>query len=85
MIATLSCYKRSKGCAAPSALVGWSLALFISASAYTVQSKTPAQQKPDWEDRIVPGSPLTVLDLTRRLIPDVNDVDGSDKITGADL
>jgi hypothetical protein len=85
MIAIFSSYKRSKGFAALSALVGWGFALFISASAYTVQSKTPAHQKPDWEDQIVPGSPLTVLDLTRRLIPDVNDVGGSDKITGTDL
>jgi hypothetical protein len=68
------------------ATVVWVLALFICATALPVQTKTTAHQNPDWDDRLIPVSQLTVLDLTRRLIPDVKrDSVKADKITGTDL
>jgi hypothetical protein len=66
--------------------LGCILSLFISATAQPLQTKTPAHEEPEWEDKIVPGSQLTVLDLTRRLIPNVKrDSVKLDKITGTDL
>ena len=79
-------HKRPGRNVALSAPVGWILALFICATASPVQSKIPAHQKPDWEDQIVPGSRLTVLDLTRRLIPDIKRASvTADKFTATDL
>jgi hypothetical protein len=62
------------------------ITLFIGAAPLPVQTKTNTHEDPDWEDQIVPGSPLTVFDLTRRLIPDTKrDSDKADKIIGSDL
>ena len=62
------------------------LTLIICATALPVQTKTTGHQKPDWDSQIVPGSQITVLDLTRRLIPDAQrDNSKVDKITGSDL
>ncbi|HSE38800.1 MAG TPA: hypothetical protein VLG74_15980 [Blastocatellia bacterium] len=79
-------HKRPRRIVALAAPVGWILALFICATAFPVQSKATAHQKPDWGDQIVPSSRLTVLDLTRRLLPDIKqDSATADKITATDL
>jgi len=54
--------------------------------ALAAQTKTPPHEEPDWEDTIVPGSRLTVLELARLIVPDIKSDPGkSDKITGRDL
>jgi hypothetical protein len=65
--------------------VGCVFALSLHATALPLQTKTPAHQKPDWEEKIVPGSQLTVLELARRIIPGIKADTGNDKITGSDL
>jgi hypothetical protein len=76
---------RSKGIGYAAATIACVLALNICAMTLTVQTKAGAHEKPDWEDQIVPGSEQTVLDLARRIIPDIkSDAKGS-KISGSDL
>lgn len=67
--------------------VGCVLALALCATSLPLQTKKKiAHEKPDWEDHIVPGSQLTVLELARRIIPDIkSDPDKPDKITASDL
>ena len=79
--------KRSKRIGTFAGAAGCLLVLSICATALPVQkTKTTAREKPDWQDKIVPGSQLTVLDLTRRIIPDIkSDPVKADKITGRDL
>jgi acetyl esterase/lipase len=73
------------GMARPLTLVKGLPALSISATALPVQRKTSAHEKPDAEDQITPGSQQTVLDLARRIIPDIKtDANGS-RITGSNL
>lgn len=68
------------------AAAGCALLLSLCATAISAQTKTKTHEKPDWEDKIVPGSQLTVLDLARRIIPDINSSPNkADKITARDL
>lgn len=51
-------------------------ALSLGAMALPVQTNKKAHEKPAWGDRIIPGSQLNVLELARRIIPDIkNDPD----------
>jgi len=68
------------------AAIGSVFALSIYTKALPVQSKTATREKPAWEDQIVPGSQLTVLDLARRIVPDIkSDSDTGSHVTGTDL
>ena len=79
---THNAIKRVRAVSAP---LGWIFALILCVTALPVQTKT-SHQKPDWDSQIVPGSKITVLELTRLLIPDAQRVDAKgDKITGSDL
>lgn len=78
-------HKVVRGIVAVAASAGWILALSACATALQLQSKGSAHQKPNWEDKIIPGSQLTVLDLTRRLIPDIKNDGAGDGISGTDL
>src|SRR6185295_12920708 len=65
---------------------GWILLLYLCATAIPLQTKTVAREKPDWEDKIVQGSQLTVLELARQILPDIkSDPNKQDKITASDL
>src|SRR5258706_453981 len=62
------------------------LVLSLCATAMSGQTKTTTHEKPDWEDKIVPGSQLTVLELARRIMPDIkSNSTKADKITAGDL
>ena len=62
------------------------LVLSLCATAISGQSKTATHEKPDWEDKIVPGSQLTVLELARRIMPDIkSNPSKTDQITARDL
>jgi len=62
------------------------LGLSLYATALPLQTKTPAHEKPDWEDKIVPSSDVTVLDLARRMIPDIKEDPAKlEKMTASDL
>ncbi len=62
------------------------LIVCLCAPAFPAQTKNPAHQKPDWNDKILPGSPLTVLELTRKIIPDIKTDPGkAEKVTASDL
>jgi len=52
--------------------VAFGLAFSAFAIAVPIQTRTTPHDSPDWEDKIIPGSQLTVLELTRRIIPDLN-------------
>ena len=66
--------------------VGCMLLLFQCAIALPVQTKTTAHEKPDWEDTIVPGSRLNVLDMARLIMPGIkSDPNKPDKVTASDL
>lgn len=76
---------RSKRIGAFAAVIACVFALSIFATALPFQRRTSPHEKPDAEDQIVPGSQQTVLDLARRIIPDIKtDANGS-RITGSDL
>jgi hypothetical protein len=76
---------RSKRICAFAAVIACVFALSIFATALPFQRRTSPHEKPDAEDQIVPGSQQTVLDLARRIIPDIKtDANGS-RITGSDL
>jgi hypothetical protein len=47
------------------------LSFSVVAAAVPMQTRTAVHEAPDWEDKIIPSSQLTVLELTRRLIPDI--------------
>lgn len=63
------------------------VALSLGAMALPVQTKTTkAHEKPDWGDRIIPGSQLTVLELARQIIPDIkSDPDKLNSFKARDL
>jgi hypothetical protein len=62
------------------------LTLSIYATALPFQTKTTAHEKPDWDDKIIPGSQLTVLELTRRIIPDIkSDPNKAERMIANDL
>jgi hypothetical protein len=68
------------------AAIGCVFAVSIYTKALPVQSKAATHEKPAWEDQIVPGSQLTVLDLARRIIPDIkSDSDTGSHVIGTDL
>lgn len=77
--------------AALAAAAGWVFVLSLCTRAMPVQTrpvqtKTAAHEKPDWEDKIVQGSQLTVLELARRILPDLKrDPGKADKFTASDL
>jgi hypothetical protein len=78
--------KRSKRIGTLAGAVGCVLVLSICTTAIPLQTKTTTHEKPDWEDKIVPGSQLTVLELARRIIPDIKSDPGkANKITGMNL
>ncbi|PYT03931.1 MAG: hypothetical protein DMF60_16895 [Acidobacteria bacterium] len=78
--------KRRKRIRSLASAAGWMLLLSLCATAIPVQTKTVAREKPDWEDKIVPGSQLTVRELARRMMPDIkSDPNKADKITASDL
>jgi len=65
---------------------GWVFALSLGATAFPLQAKKTTHEKPYWDDTIIPGSPVTVLELARRIIPDIkSDPDKVDKVTGRDF
>jgi hypothetical protein len=76
---------RTKRIRALAVVIACVFALSIFATALPVQRKTPAHEKPDAEDQIVPGSRQTVLDLARRIIPDIKTDSNGSRITGSDL
>src|SRR6185369_14841420 len=45
--------------------------LAVCAYGQTNQQKPPKYESPDWEDKIVSSSPLTVLEITRLVLPDL--------------
>jgi hypothetical protein len=66
--------------------VAFGLAVSVSAAAVPIQTKTALHEPPDWQDKIIPSSQLTVLELTRRLIPDIRgDPNKSDRMIANDL
>ena len=78
--------KRYKRIGTLAGAAGCVLVLSICATAIPLQTRTTAHENPDWEDKIVPGSQLTVLELARRIIPDIKSDPGkANKITGRDL
>jgi hypothetical protein len=82
----LSGMKRSTKTAAFVSALGCALTLSICATARPAQTPKPSHEKPDWADKIVPGSPLTILDLARKIMPDIKSDSGkADKIIARDL
>ena len=66
--------------------VAFGLAFSVVAAAVPIQTKTAQHEAPDWQDKIIPGSQLTVLELTRRLIPDIrSDPNKSNKMIANDM
>lgn len=66
--------------------IGCVFGLSLYATALALQTKTPAHEKPDWKDKVVPGSDVTVLDLARRIIPDIKEhSEKPDKMIASDL
>ena len=62
------------------------LVLSLCATATSAQTKTTKHENPDWDDKIVPGSQLTVLELAKQILPDINsNPNKADKITATDL
>jgi len=62
------------------------LALSFCATTLASQTKTAKHETPSWEDKIVPNSQITVLELARQIIPDIKpESDTSDKMTTSDL
>lgn len=60
--------------------------LSLGARALPVQTNRKAHEKPDWGDRIIPGSQLTVLELARRIIPDIkNDPNKLNSLKASDF
>src|SRR4030095_7409089 len=66
--------------------VAFGLAFSVFTAAIPIQSKIAIHETPDWQDKIIPSSQLTVLELTRRIIPDIrSDPNKSGRMIGNDL
>jgi hypothetical protein len=79
---------RSKRIANLASVAGCVVALSLCAIAHPVQAKKPRHEKPYWDDTIIPGSQITVLELTRRILPDIKNDSGNpdtDKMVASDL
>src|SRR5258708_3174168 len=68
-------------------IFGFLFVLSFGATTSAAQTgKKQAHKEAGWEDTIIPASPVTVLDLAEKVIPDINiDENKSYKVIGKDL
>ncbi len=77
--------KLAKGIGTLASTLAGVLVLSLPATPLPIQRKATSHEKPDWQAKIVPGSQITVLDLARRIVPDIKSNLDNDQFKASDL